>query len=159
MALPNNAEVLVLDGRKLLFFRNHGDETRIDLRTEAHEERSDVRDMEQKSDLAGQSPGIGRDGFGGGTMGEADYHQLDEDRFAAHAAEILRKRTLSGDTHPLAIIAAPKALGVLRGKLHKEVEKRVVMTLAKDMTNRPTPDIEKLLMNDAPADSRQSASA
>ena len=37
MPLPHNALVLVADGRKMLFFRNHGDEERIDLRTEAHE--------------------------------------------------------------------------------------------------------------------------
>ncbi len=39
MPLPNNALVLVADGRKILFFRNHGDENQIDLRTEAHDER------------------------------------------------------------------------------------------------------------------------
>ena len=37
MPLPNNALVLVADGRKMLFFRNHGDENQIDLRTEAHD--------------------------------------------------------------------------------------------------------------------------
>ena len=38
MPLANNALVLVTDGRKTLFFRNHGDENQIDLRTEAHED-------------------------------------------------------------------------------------------------------------------------
>lgn len=146
MPLPNNAQVLVIDGRKLLFFRNHGDATQIDLRTESHEEREDLRDREQKSDLAGQAPASGDSAIGGGTMGESDYQQLDEDRFAAHAADLLRQHTLAGDTHPLAIIAAPKTLGVLRTKLHKEVEKRVILTVAKDMTHRTTPDIEQLLM-------------
>ena len=31
MPLPHNALVLVADGRKMLFFRNHGDENQIDL--------------------------------------------------------------------------------------------------------------------------------
>ena len=35
MPLPHNALVLVADGRKTLFFRNHGDENQIDLRTES----------------------------------------------------------------------------------------------------------------------------
>ena len=30
MPLPHNALVLVADGRKMLFFRNHGDEEEID---------------------------------------------------------------------------------------------------------------------------------
>ena len=63
MPLPHNALVLVADGRKMLFFRNHGDENQIDLRTEAHEERKDRKDREIKSDAPGttkQSGGYGR---------------------------------------------------------------------------------------------------
>ncbi len=142
MSFPNNTQVLVVDGRKMLFFRNHGDASQIDLRTETHEEREDASDREMKSDQAGQSSA----GTVGGTMGETDYHQQEEDRFAVHAAELLRKQTLAGDTHPLVIVAAPKTLGVLRSKLHKEVEKRIVLELAKDLTNQPVPAIEKALM-------------
>jgi hypothetical protein len=53
MPLPNNALVLVTDGRKMLFFRNHGDENQIDLRTEAHDEREDRKDREIKTDAPG----------------------------------------------------------------------------------------------------------
>ena len=53
MPLPNNALVLVADGRKMLFFRNHGDENQIDLRTEAHDEREDRKDSEIKTRRAG----------------------------------------------------------------------------------------------------------
>ena len=49
MPLPHNALVLVADGRKMLFFRNHGDENQIDLRTEAHDEREDRKDSEIKT--------------------------------------------------------------------------------------------------------------
>lgn len=143
MPLPHDAEVLVIDGRKLLFLRNHGDATRIDLRTESHEEREDAKDREIKSDAAGagsNSSFVGRPAFD-----ETDFHQQDEDRFAHHAADLLKQRTLAGDHHPLAIVAAPRTLGELRKRLHKEVEKRIVMTLSKDMTNRPIPDIEKLI--------------
>ena len=38
MNLPNNTLVLVADGRKMLFLRNHGDGAQIDLRIEAHRE-------------------------------------------------------------------------------------------------------------------------
>ena len=53
MPLPHNALVLVADGRKILFFRNHGDENQIDLRTEAHEARRERRDREIKTDAPG----------------------------------------------------------------------------------------------------------
>ena len=40
MNLPNNTLVLVADGRKMLFLRNHGDAAQIDLRVEAHPEQN-----------------------------------------------------------------------------------------------------------------------
>lgn len=143
MPLPHNALVLVADGRKMLFFRNQGDEGQIDLRTEAHDQREDARDRELKSDSPGtQSPrvGIGRD-----TMDETDFHQQEEDRWIKDAAEELKKRALRNDFDALAIIAPPKALGVLRKELHKQVEKRLVCTINKEMSGRPVPDIEALL--------------
>ena len=74
MTLPHNALVLVADGRKMLFLRNHGDDTLIDLRTEAH-----------KSDAPGtmqQSAGYSRP-----AMDETDFHQQEEERWAKKAAK------------------------------------------------------------------------
>ena len=146
MALPNQALVLVADGTKMLFLRNHGDENQIDLRTESHDQRDDRKDREIKTDAPGtQSPrvGIGRD-----TMEETDFHQQEEDNWVKEAADELKKRALRNDFDALAIIAPPKALGVLRKELHKEVERRVVLTLNKEMTDRPIPDIEELLVGE-----------
>src|SRR3954452_8085521 len=143
MPLPHNALVLVADGRKMLFFRNHGDENHIDLRTEAHEARQDRKDREIKTDAPGtmkQSMGYGRP-----SMEETDFHQQDEDRWIKEAAEELKKRALQNDFEALAIVAPPKALGVLKKSLHKEVEKRIVCTVNKEMSGRPIPDIEALL--------------
>ena len=67
----------------------------------------------------------------------------------ADAAEELKKRALRNDFDALAVIAPPKALGVLRKELHKEVEKRIVLTVNKEMTDRPIPDIEELLVGEA----------
>ena len=143
MALPHNALVLVADGTKALFLRNHGDQNQIDLRIEAHDERQDAADHEMKTDAAGTNAQSG--GFGRPTYEETDFHQLDEDRWAKDAADELKKRALRNDFDALAIIAPPKVLGVLRKELHKEVERRVVLTLNKEMTDRPIADIEDLL--------------
>src|SRR4051812_7368553 len=59
-APSHNALVLVADGRKMLFFRNHGDEDRIDLRTEAHDARADRKDRELRTD----APGTVQQSFG-----------------------------------------------------------------------------------------------
>ena len=143
MPLPHNALVLVADGRKMLFFRNHGDENQIDLRTEAHDQREDRKDREIKSDAPGtvkQSAGYGRS-----TYEETDFQQQEEDRWIKDAAEELKTRVLRNDFDALAIVAPPKALGMLKKSLHKEVERRIVCIVDKEMTGRPIPDIEALL--------------
>ena len=144
MPLPHNALVLVADGRKMLFFRNRGDENQIDLRTEAHEARRYQRkDREIKTD----APGTVKQsfGFGRSTYEEADFQQQEEDRWIKDAAEELKARALRNDFDSVAIIAPPKALGLLKKNLHKEVQKRIVCTVNKEMSGRPIPDIEALL--------------
>jgi len=143
MPLPHNALVLVADGRKMLFFRNCGDEDQIDLRTEAHDARFVRKDREIKTDAPGatrQSSGYGRS-----TYEETDFQQQEEDRWIKDAADELKTRALRNDFDDLAIVAPPKALGVLKKCLHKEVEKRIVCTVNKEMSGRPIPDIEGLL--------------
>jgi protein required for attachment to host cells len=143
MPLPNNALVLVADGTKILFLRNHGDENQIDLRTEAHDQREDRKDREIKTDAPGttkQSAGYGRS-----TYEEPDFQQQEEDRWIKDAADDLKARVLRNDFDALAIVAPPKALGILKKSLHKEVEKRIVCTVNKEMSGRPIPDIEALL--------------
>jgi protein required for attachment to host cells len=147
MALPHRALVLVADGTKVLYLRNHGDQNQIDLRTESHDEREDRKDREIKTDAPGtnkQSMGYGRP-----AMDETDFHQQEEDRWVKDAAEELKRRALRNDFEALAVIAPPKALGTLRKELHKEVEKRIVLTLNKEMSGRPIPDIEELLVGEA----------
>lgn len=143
MPLPHNALVLVADGRKMLLFRNHGDENQIDLRTESHEARQDRKDRDIKTD----APGLVKQsaGFGRSTYEEPDFHQQEEDRWIKDAADELKTRALRGDFNALAIVVPPKALGVLKKCLHKEVERRIVCTVNKEMSGRPIPDIEALL--------------
>lgn len=146
MPLPHNALVLVADGRKMLFFRNRGDEEQIDLRTEAHDARTDRKDRDIKTD----APGVVQQSFGSGrsTYEEPDFQQQEEDRWIKDAADELKDRALRNDFDALAIVAPPKALGVLRKCLHKEVEKRIVCTVNKEMSGRPVPDIEALLVGE-----------
>ena len=143
MPLPHNALVLVADGRKMLFFRNRGDENQIDLRTESHDARQDRKERYFRTD----APGTVKQsfGFGHSTYEETDFQQQEEDRWIKDAADELKARALRGDFEALAIVAPPKALGVLKKCIHKEVEKRVVCAVNKEMSGRPIPDIEALL--------------
>jgi protein required for attachment to host cells len=152
MPLANNALVLVTDGRKSLFFRNQGDENQIDLRTEDFDEREDAKDRDLKTDGPGtnaQSAGYS----GRVAYEETDFHQLEEDRWAMAAAEEVNKRALNNDFDQLVIVAPPKTLGLIRKKLHKEAERRLVCEIPKEMTRRPIPDIESLVVGETLAKS------
>ena len=146
MAIPHGALVFVGDGKKMLFLRNQGDSDLLDLRTESHEVRADPMDREIKTDAPGTQGQ--RWGDGRPTMDEADFHQQGEDRWVREAAEQLNRRAIANEYDDLVIIAPPKALGVLRKKLHKEAERRIVLTVNKEMTDRPIPDIEELLVGE-----------
>lgn len=143
MPLPHNALVLVVDGTKVLYLRNHGDENQIDLRTESHDQREDRKDRDIKTDAPGTTKQSG--GYGRSTYEETDFQQQEEDRWVKDAADELKARVLRNDFEALAIVAPPKALGILKKALHKEVEKRIVCTVNKEMSGRPIPDIEALL--------------
>ena len=76
---------------------------------------------------------------------ETDFHQLEEERFAAETAEFLKKGALGNDYESLIIVAPPRTLGALRKHYHKEVEKRIAGEIAKDLTGHPVREIEKIL--------------
>lgn len=138
MNIPHDAVVLVADGRKLLVFRNEGDEKFLDLKVEHREIDVNPPHHEQATDLAGQSRP-------GSDMDEVDFHQQEEDRFAAAAADMLNARALRNEFDALVVVAPPRALGALRKHFHKEVERRLVGELSKDLVNVPVGEIEQIL--------------
>ena len=143
MQIPHDSFVLVADGRKSLFFRNEGDGDFPNLIVDSKESHPDAKDREIKSDAPGRahsSVGSGRSAFE-----EADFHQLEEDRFAAATAEMLKERALRNEFEALVVVAPPDTLGELRRHYHKEVERRIVGEVAKDLVNVPVAEIEKIL--------------
>jgi protein required for attachment to host cells len=157
MQIPHNAYVLVADGRKLLFFRNEGDADYPKLEVEMEREKPNPKDSDQGTDqpgrtFSGAQGGDPRSGGLGATVGaarsaysETDFHQLEEDRFAHEAADMLKEKALANQFEKLIIVAPPKTLGEMRKHYHKEVESRIAGEVAKDLTNMPVAEIEKIL--------------
>ncbi|HEX9946949.1 MAG TPA: host attachment family protein [Allosphingosinicella sp.] len=145
MQVPHNSFVVVADGKKMLFFRNEGDSEYPKLEVERKREQENPADRDQRTDSPGRtfdaSGGAGRSAYQ-----ETDFHQLEEERFAAETADLLKKRALRNDFDSLIIVAPPKTLGELRKHYHKEVEKRLAGEIAKDLTGHPVTEIEKILL-------------
>lgn len=144
MQLAHNMLIVVADGRKALFLRNDGDATHPNLVVEHAEDRVNPADRDQKTDAPGRASG----GIGGraDTMDEVDFHQQEEDRFAADIGAMLKSRALANQFEKLIIAAPAKTLGELRKHYHVEVENRLAGEIAKDLTGHPVPDIEKALI-------------
>jgi protein required for attachment to host cells len=157
MRVPHNSCVLVADGRKMLFFRNEGDGEYPNLEVERKRVEANPKDSAQGTDEPGRTFSSNRgDPRTGGSLAatagaarsayeETDFHQLQEDRFAAEAAEMLKERALRNDFDSLVVVAPPKTLGELRKHYHKEVEKRLAGEVPKDLTNLPVEEIERIL--------------
>jgi len=144
MNIPHQALVLVADGRKLMFLRNEGDEVHPNLQVEEHHEQDNPATRDQGSASPGRAPS-GPNGISS-AVSQTDFHQLEEDRFAAEAADMLRKRALAGDFEQLIIAAPPTTLGELRKHYHKAVKDRLVREIDKDLTGHPIDRIEQLLL-------------
>ena len=148
MQVPHNTFVMVADGRKLLFLRNEGDAEYPHLEVVKKQLHPNAADHEQASDLAARSQSVRADGgawASGGNVENTDFHQLEEDRFAAEAADLLKARALHRDFESLIIVAPPKTLGELRKHYHKEVSQRLTGEIAKDLTGHTVPQIEDAL--------------
>ena len=145
MLIPHNSVVLVADGRKMLFLRNEGDNEFPNLIVESAQEQDNPATRDQATDAAGgasSTQGAARSSFE-----PTDFHQLEEDRFAAQAADLLKRRALANDFDSLIVVAPPRTLGELRKHYHKEVSNRLAGEIDKDLTGHPIPDIEKALKN------------
>lgn len=144
MQIDHDALVMVVDGRKMLMFRNQGDEVYPNLEVEHAVEQPNPSDGAQSSDAAGRasSPVGGRQS----AIEKTDYHQQAEDRFAAEAAGELKRRAFANDYARLIVVAPPQTLGELRKHYHKEVQSRLVGELGKDLASHPVAEIEKILL-------------
>lgn len=148
MQVPHDALVVVVDGRKMLFFRNEGDTVYPNLQVAKKLiDKHNPAHHDQATDLAGGSMGTRTSGaqWSAGNMDEVDFHQLEEDRFAAEAAELLKKRALNHDFESLIIVAPPRTLGEMRKHYHVSVSEKLTGEIAKDLTGHTVPQIEEAL--------------
>ncbi|WP_242127857.1 host attachment family protein [Sphingobium sp. Sx8-8] len=144
MLIDHDAMVLVADGRKMLFFRNRGDRLAPNLEAEAVKVQDNPYDRDQASDAPGRA--FNSVGSHRSSMEQTDFHELEEARFAVEAAHMLNRRALAQDYAKLIVVAPPAALGEMRKHYHKEVQSRLVGEIAKDLSNHPVPEIERIIV-------------
>ena len=152
MQIPHDGYVLVADGQKMLFFRNEGDAAYPNLEVVSATEQQNAKTADQGTDEPGRSAAGVAARYSANTAkagrsaySETDFHKLEEERFAADAAEMLKQRALANEFESLLIVAPPTTLGELRRHYHAEVQRRLLGEIPKDLTNHPVDEIEKII--------------
>ena len=135
LRIPHGAYVFIGDGRKALVLRNEGNLLHPNLKTEQVFANDNPPNREQGTDKPGRS--FASVGSRRSAMEQADWHQLEEQRFAKDVADALYALVLERNVEALVIAAPPKILAELRKSMHQEVAKRVIAEVDKNLTNQP----------------------
>ena len=144
ISIPHQAWVVVADGEKALFMRNEGDGEHLNLEVFREEEIDNPPNREQAANRRGRqsdSTSARRHAYE-----DTDWKQLGKERFAKDLAEILYKRAHANKFDKLVIAADPSTLGELRKEFHQVVSDKVIAEVAKDLTNHPMDEMEKVLL-------------
>jgi protein required for attachment to host cells len=144
VAVHNGAWVLIGDGRRALFFSNHGDAELLDLRVVETRVDENPPTREQGSDAPGRAY-ASAGSSARSSMANVDWHELEEERFARAMADRINLAAESGELKEIVIVAPPKTLGEIRKDLSVKAQGKVAGELHKDLTKHPVPEIEKLL--------------
>jgi protein required for attachment to host cells len=144
IGIPHDAFVFVGDGRKALFLRNEGDEKFPNLKTERvfHDDNPPTR--EQGTDVPGRAF-AGAHSSRRSAMEQADWHEIEEHRFAREVAAALERVVRERKVKALVIAAPPRTLAELRQAFHADVKSRIIAEFDKDFTKQPLYEIEKHL--------------
>jgi len=137
--------VVVCDGRKALILENVGDAMFPNLHTKETCEHPLTRTSAQGSDAPGrvhQSVGPARS-----AVEQTDWHNQEERAFLTELASRLQVALRNGETRALIVVAAPRALGMLRELYSPAVRKAIRTEVGKDLVKVPIPEIEKQLLS------------
>ncbi len=121
MQYPHGTTIAVTDGQKLRLFRNTGNEQHLQLMELATPE------------IHAHSNGATRQHHSG-AANPSERH-LQEDSYAAAAADWLNSQVLAGDIERLFIVAPPRTLGELRRHYHVKLQENLLGELGKEHTH------------------------
>jgi len=149
--IPHDALVLVGDGERALFFRNHGSQQDPELTVEAVLQQENPATRDQGTDRPGRLAGgdgtsaSAKRGVQRSAVEDTDWHQLGEDRFTKNIADALYQLAHANHFERLIIVAPPRVLGTLRKALHKEVLDRIQAEVPKELATDSVPEIQTQL--------------
>lgn len=143
---PTVTWILVADGAQAKVFKHDGPGTGLTPVTDLLFDQ----DPKQARDIMADKPGRSFSSVGHGRSAmeySSDPVQVREARFVKSVAEVLERKHQESAFSRLIVCAAPTALGDLRGAMSDQLKRAVVAEMDKDLTNLPTPQLEKHFEN------------
>lgn len=114
MLISHGAMILVIDGSKMLLFRNRGKDFAVDLELIDHDEKRTASATELGADKPGRS--FSSTSRTRSSFETTDYHQAEENEFAKAATEKLNGLAQQSN-FDFIIVAAPRVLGTVRRQI------------------------------------------
>ena len=144
LIIAHNSWVIVCDGRKAIFLRNDGDgaHPRLKVEQEMHDTENPAS-HDQGSDRPGRMQSMGAGPRS--SMEAPDYHDRQEGAFIEKISHMLSLACVERTIKSVVIVAAPRALAMLRRVLSAPVRLLVKAEIDKDLTRHPVHEIERLL--------------
>jgi protein required for attachment to host cells len=137
--------VVVCDGRKALILENVGDDKFINLRNKEVHEHADPPTHALGTDTPGRThPSIGT---ARSAMEQVDWHDASERAFLEKLVQRLDVALTAEETKAFVVIAAPRALGMLRSAYSPAVRRAIKAEIGKDYVKMPIHEIEKTFMD------------
>ena len=135
--------IVVCDGRKAIILENRGDEKFPNLRTKEVHEHHEEKTRAQGTDAPGRV--FSSRGGARSAVEQTDWHDEAERTFLRTLATRLDTELAQRSNGSLIVVAAPRALGMLRDAYSPAVRKALAAEIAKDMVKMPIHEIEKAL--------------
>lgn len=143
--------IVVCDGAKALILENDGDEMFPNLRTREVREEKHAPTREQGTERPGrvhEATNASRS-----AVEQTDWKGLAEEAFLQDLAKSLDAEIATHKVKKVHIVAAPKALGVLRQAYGGALKAALGQEVPKDFVSMPVHEIERQLTGDAPGTS------
>tara|TARA_R110001599_G_scaffold78552_1_gene213479 strand:+ start:13014 stop:13457 length:444 start_codon:yes stop_codon:yes gene_type:complete len=142
MLVRKDSKVIAVDGSRMAMFRNVGEAFAPVLELIEEHKNPSLRTSELGTDKPGRSFQSGSPRRGAHEL--TDLQQLEEDRFVTDVAQRIEK--IVGDTKAgVILVAAPRALGVIRKQMKSETSARLVAEIAKDFGPDAAEPLAKML--------------
>jgi protein required for attachment to host cells len=135
--------IVVCDGRKALILENAGDLKFPHLRLKESFDEPNPPTHEQGTSPPGrtfQSVGNRR-----GAVAQTDWHDEAEQAFLRRLAERIDQAVARHEVKKITVIAAPRALGMIRKLYSPNVAAAVAEEIDKDLVKAPVSEIERQL--------------